>query len=391
MNDNLKERPLQDDTPSFGGFKVVTGSATCGCTAPLSRAASRESLEKLGFVVGERETARGPVPKITHHLTAEDRFGAFKARWGVGRMNYTVPPGLYALGEPDADSEVLVTANYKLSFDKLRASLPGRNAWILVLDTFGINVWCAAGKGTFGTAELVGRIGECGLDEVVNHRRVVLPQLGAPGVAAHTVRKLSGFKVIYGPVRADDLPAFFDAGLKATGEMRTKKFPLSERAILIPVELVTALKAVALMAVCFFLLSGLGGPGGYWENALRSGSLAAAALLASLVGGTILFPLLLPWLPGRAFSFKSLPIGIGLAALAVVWRGDLSNWAGMLESGAWLLIVPALTAFLAMNFTGASTYTNLSGVKKEMRAAIPVQIAAAAFGLAAWIASRAFS
>ena len=77
-----------------------------------------------------------------------------KVRWGIGRMNYRVDPGLYSLGNPDALSPVLVSANYKMSFDRLRESLPGRNAWILVLDTDGVNVWCAAGKGTFGTEEL---------------------------------------------------------------------------------------------------------------------------------------------------------------------------------------------------------------------------------------------
>jgi len=38
--------------------------------------------------------------------------------------------------------------------------MPGRNLWILILDTKGVNVWCAAGKGTFGTEELVFRIAD---------------------------------------------------------------------------------------------------------------------------------------------------------------------------------------------------------------------------------------
>ena len=41
-----------------------------------------------------------------------------------------------------------------------------------------------------------------------------------------------------------------------------------------------------------------------------------------------------------------------------------------------------------MNFTGASTYTSLSGVKKEMRRAVPLQILGVLSGLAAWIAAR---
>jgi CO dehydrogenase/acetyl-CoA synthase gamma subunit (corrinoid Fe-S protein) len=70
-----------------------------------------------------------------------------------------------------------------------------------VLDTQGINVWCAAGKGTFGTDELVHRIEATQLHDVVRHRVLILPQLGAPGVAAHDVKKRSGFTIEYGPVR----------------------------------------------------------------------------------------------------------------------------------------------------------------------------------------------
>ena len=142
---------------------------------------------------------------MSAELTAKDRWGTFKVRWGVGRMNYKVDPGLYALGEPDADSPVLVTANYKLSFDALRSALPGRNFWILVVDTDGINVWCAAGKGTFSTEELVSRIESSGLAQLVSHRRLIVPQLAAPGVAAHRVRELSR---IQNKIRTDSFQGF---------------------------------------------------------------------------------------------------------------------------------------------------------------------------------------
>ena len=82
-----------------------------------------------------------------------------------------------------------MTANYKLSFDAIRKNLSGQNGWILVLDTKGINVWCAAGKGTFGTNELVKRIRLVSLEKIVNHKRLILPQLGAAGVAAHKVKE----------------------------------------------------------------------------------------------------------------------------------------------------------------------------------------------------------
>lgn len=340
-------------------------------------------------MIGSIGTLVGPAPKVSSSLTWADRLGTFKARWGIGRMNYTIDPGLYALGIPDSQSPVLVTANYKMSFDKLREALPGRNLWILVLDTKGINVWCASGKGTFGTDELVGRIESSGLSQIVSHREMILPQLSGPGVAAHQVKKLSGFKVIYGPIRSKDLPAFLDNELKATPEMRLKTFPTWERIVLIPMELVQALRAGVIIILILFILSFLGNSGEGWANALSHGLFSALAILAAILAGVVLTPLLLPWLPGRAFSLKGLGLGLLAASILTAFRWD--DWitiAGRLEIIAWLLLIPALSTYLAMNFTGASTYTSLSGVKKEMRWALPLQISAAIVGLILWLGSQ---
>ena len=341
-----------------------------------------------GFVVGSVETPAGKIPQVSSSLKWEDQKGAWKVRWGIGRMGYVIDPGLYALGNPDPSSSVLVTANYKLTFDRLRQALPDRSFWILVLDTKGVNVWCAAGKGTFGTQELVERIRVSGLEKVVDHRELILPQLGGPGVAAHLVKKLSGFKVIYGPILAKDLPAFMEAGKKATPEMRRKAFTAWERAVLIPIELVHVLKPLVFLLPALFLLGGFAGGGSFWQNAMTHGIFAVAALLLSLVMGAVLIPLLLPYLPGRAFAMKGLFLSIwGVILLLVVFGGGEMNWAGILERLAWVLLVPALTAYLAMNFTGASTYTSLSGVKKEMRWALPLEIGGAALGLVLWLGS----
>jgi acetyl-CoA decarbonylase/synthase complex subunit gamma len=303
-------------------------------------------------------------------------------------MHYTVDPGLYALGRPDEKSPVFVTANYKMSFDRLRKALPGRNAWILVLDTKGINVWCAAGKGTFGTEELVARIGSSGLERVVSPREVILPQLSAPGVAAHQIKKLSGFKAKFGPIRAEDLPTFMDNGMKATAEMRVKTFTTRERVALIPVELVDALKGAVIAAAVFLILSGILGPSGLWANLLSYGAHAAQAIFAAVFAGAVLMPLLLPWLPGRAFSLKGLGPGLACAFLLILyqWHNPLT-WPKVLEMIAWLLLVPALSTYLSMNFTGASTYTSLSGVKKEMRWSLPFQIGGGMVGLVLWVFS----
>jgi hypothetical protein len=367
-------------------FPIISDSACC----PGGKE-SEARLPDLGqpFVTGSVATPVGRLPRVSSQLEWRDRWGAIKARWGVGRMDYSIDPGLYALGAPDRESPVLVSANYKMSFDELRSALTGRDLWILVLDTKGINVWCAAGKGTFGTEELAKRIGSSGLSQIVGHRSLILPQLGAPGVAAHKVKKLSGFGVRYGPIKAGDLPAYLDAGFKATEAMRLKTFPLKERAILIPIELVETIKPTLIIAPVLFLIAGIGGPAGFWENAAAYGSFAIVAFLSAVVAGAILNPLLLPYLPGRAFATKGLWLGAAVAVAVLALHGpDLSVWAGRLSVLAWLMIIPAVTAYLTMNFTGASTYTSLSGVNREMRWALPLEIGMGLGGLVTWIASR---
>ena len=339
--------------------------------------------------MGSNETSVGPVPQVCSSLTWADRCDTYKARWGIGRMHYTIEPGLYALGKPDEGSSVLVTANYKMSFDKLREALPGRDVWILVLDTRGINVWCASGKGTFGTSELIGRIESSGLERIVSHRELILPQLSGPGVAAHQVKKLSGFKATYGPIRSMDLPAFLDAGREASPEMRLKTFTTWERMELIPMELMGALKPGILVILLFFFLAFLGRSKEGWINALNHGLFSVLAILAAILAGAVLTPLLLPWLPGRAFSFKGLSLGAIFAAIVAgcSWGGWITKVGG-LEILAWVFLIPALSAYLAMNFTGASTYTSLSGVRKEMRWALPLEMGAGIVGIILWLGSQ---
>ncbi|MCX6007105.1 MAG: mercury methylation corrinoid protein HgcA [Chloroflexi bacterium] len=344
-------------------------------------------IENRPWIVGKVETPLGSIPKVATHLNIADHLGAIKARLGIQRMHYAVDPGLYAVGSPTAESPVFVSANYKLSFDHLRRELEGIDGWIMVIDTKGINVWCAAGKGTFGTDEIVRRIEVTQLSKVVNHRSIIVPQLGAPGVSAHQVKQRSSFRVIYGPVRARDIREFLDAGMKTSLAMRRVLFNFGDRAVLIPMELVQWGLLAIIVAAALFFLTGLS-RNSYALPGL-AGAREACLLLITFVAGGALVPMLLPWLPGRALSWKGATVGLILAILLVVLGFIPSaQLTGQLETGAWVLLMPAIGAFMAMNFTGATTYTSLSGVKKEMRFALPLQIVAAVLGLGLWVTAR---
>jgi len=343
----------------------MSNEKSCCCSA--SSCCSTKSITPYDkndkWVTVEIYTPKGSVPVVSTNLHFKDIFGAWKVRWGIGRMNYKISPGLYAVGKPDHTSPVLVSANYKLTFDVLRKELSGLDCWILILDTKGINVWCAAGKGTFGTYELVNRISKTGLSEIVSHRKLVLPQLGAPGVSAHEVTKQTGFSVVYGPVRAKDIKAFLDSDFKATEEMRTVKFTMWDRLVLTPIELVAAAKFSLVVFGILFLLN---------LFAARPFGLADfIAYTGAVITGTIITPLLLPVIPGKAFAWKGWLMGL-IWTFGFIWYSGWFAPESLLLAIGYLLVLPSFSAYLAMNFTGSSTYTSFSGVIKEMKIAVPL-------------------
>ncbi len=277
-----------------------------------------------------------------------------------------------------------MTANYKLSFDHLRKNLKDLSAWILVLDTKSINVWCAAGKGTFGTEELLRRITETGLHEVVDHRKLILPQLGATGVAAHRIKKETGFRVIWGPIRTEDIHAFLKAGMKADKRMRQARFSLYDRWVLIPVELKMLIKPALVLLAVLVVLSGISPEGYTVAGVLGRGLNVVLAGLIGIVLGSVLFPLLMPWIPFRSFYLKGFAIGL---VLGIPILRLLPGTGTVLEKTALILFVAALSSYLSMNFTGSTPFTSPSGVEKEMRRGIPVQVLSVVAAFSMWTIS----
>ncbi|MCK5542394.1 MAG: hypothetical protein KAI40_06845 [Desulfobacterales bacterium] len=333
------------------------------------------------------QTDADPVPKIKTHLSKKDIFSTIKVRCGIKRHKYTVTPGLYCIGNPDKNSEVLVTANFKLTFDHVRSQLEGLDVWILVLDTKGVNVWCAASKGTFATDELVRQIKRASLEKIVSHHRVIVPQLGATGVSAKKVKKDSGFRVVYGPIRASDIMTFLKNDRKADQKMRMVTFTFSERLILIPVELNMVMKPAFIVLAIILLLSGIG-PGIFsFSVALSRGSIAAAALFIGVFTGAVITPALLPYIPFKAFAIKGIITGVVFALATGFMLTTTPFVSSMTSLTSLFLLTIAISSFLAMNFTGATPLTSPSGVEKEMKMFIPVQLLSLATAVGFWIYS----
>jgi hypothetical protein len=337
--------------------------------------------DKPKWIVGTLATAAGFISRISTDLYSADYWAHVKCRTSAFRNSFTVTPGLYAVGTPARDSDIFVSANYKLSFDALRKALKGLNAWVLVLDTKGINVWCAAGKGTFGTDELIRRISMTNLDKIVNHKKIIVPQLGAPGISAHEVKKATGFRVCYGPVRAEDIGTYITSGYRATREMRRVMFPWIDRLILTPMEINPVMKKYyPWYALIMFVFFGLQQGGISFKDASAGGLPFLLLGLMSVLAGALFTPLLLPFIPFRSFAIKGWITGMLSIYLSIKITGIISPPDRALLMFAYLFF-PLASSYIALQFTGSTTFTGMSGVKKELKISIPLYIFGGAVSL----------
>lgn len=347
----------KDSTSSCCDTAQETSVEQSCCGSPSADSSTIEELKTIIHVDSE--------------WRASDYWGRIKARSGSFRNKYMVSPGLYKIGNPHKKSDVFVTANYKLTFDILRRELKGIDGWILVLDTKGINVWCAAGKGTFGTDELVRRIKVTDLEKVVTHRRLIVPQLGGVGIKAHVVKEESGFYVHYGPVEASDISAYLEAGRKASKEMRLIKFNWLDRLILTPIELNAVMRKFGIYALLVLAYFGIDRSGILFHKAWYEGLLFVGLGLLSVLTGAFITPLFLPFIPSRSFAIKGWITGMAAILAISITTGLTAGVSSVLIIFSFLFF-PLVSSYLALQFTGSTTYTNMSGVIKELKYAFPI-------------------
>jgi hypothetical protein len=365
-------RNIEKESAACCGSEQSVSQAINGVSCKTSLPAGEK--DRPGWITGYLMTAAGEIPIVLTDLSGTDKWEHIKCRISSFRNDYAVDPGLYAVGMPDRNSDVFVSANYKLSFDALRKALKGLNAWLLVLDTKGINVWCAAGKGTFGTDELIRSISVTNISRVVAHRRIIVPQLGAPGVSAHMVRKATGFRVYYGPVRAEDIGDYVSAGYAATRQMRTVTFPFIDRLILTPMEFNPAMKKYyPWYALIIFIVFGLQTEGILFRDALAGGSPFLILGLLAIISGALITPAFLPFIPFRSFALKGWLAGLISVFLAVKISSPLKPVDMSLLFFTYLFF-PLASSYVALQFTGSTTFTGMSGVKRELKISIPVYL-----------------
>lgn len=248
---------------------------------------------------GRRLAAAGKVPRLRHRVTLRSLLVDLWALFFRILPPYPkVEPGLYRIGDPDRKSPVLVTGNFDLTVRRVVRALDGKvDCWLLVADSSGINVWCAAGGGYFTADKVIAAVRASGVERFVDHHALILPQLCANGVDGWRIRRELGWGVHWGPVRAADIPAYLAAGRRKTDEMRWVTFPLKSRLEMLSVTL--GFYGLLILVPVMLLWRHM-----FWP------------ISAGLIGLSLFYAVTMPWLPGRDGLAKSVPLAvIALAGL----------------------------------------------------------------------------
>ena len=137
--------------------------------------------------------------------------------------------GLIKIGNPNENSPVFLTCNFHLTVERVKRALRGSDAYLLVANSKGINVWCGSAGGLFNNHNVISVLKTSSISELVEHRKIILPQLSATGIEAKVVKKATGWNITWGPVYAKDIQAFLSNNSVKTSQMHRVEFPLVQR------------------------------------------------------------------------------------------------------------------------------------------------------------------
>ncbi len=293
----------------------------------------------LRLLLGQKEEGEEPsaaaadVPELRHGVTVGTLLrDLYCLLTRIVPPYLSVRPGLYRVGRPARNAPLLVTGNFDLTVRRLVRSIQGLDAYLLVADSRGINVWCAAGGGHFTADKVIAAVKRSGLDELLDHRRLILPQLCASGVEGRRIEEATGWRVQWGPTRATDIPAYLARGGRKTDGMRRVDFPVLDR---LEMSVVMWLFWALLLAVILLIVRR---------------SLVVPALLSSLALFAVT-GVLWPWLPGYQGTTKGLFLAAASVVLTIVWSLTVAHLPPQ-RLFNWCLGLSALALFVGADFQG---------------------------------------
>jgi acetyl-CoA decarbonylase/synthase complex subunit gamma len=168
---------------------------------------------------GEIEKAVLGITKFASLLALADCGGeTWLPLWTLRQNIYTDPqkplqmdPGLYAIGEPNDRSPLLVTSNFSLTYFivSTEAEASGTACHLAVVDAEGLSVLTAWSAGKFSGDRVAKALRQMRASDRVSHHTVIIPGY-VPVISGELEDALGdGWHVLVGPQEASDIAPFF--------------------------------------------------------------------------------------------------------------------------------------------------------------------------------------
>ena len=285
-------------------------------------------LDSFTVVVARKGRNRTAAAQDFKALTPAGDISRLKTIWDFGGRWFPCPvePGLRIIGKPNRDSPVLVTGNFHLTVRRVEKSLAGLSCYLLVAPTGGINVWCGSVGGEMTAHSVISAVTTSGIAGMVAHRRIILPQLCAPGVDVTSVHAQTGWHVVFGPVYSEDIPAFLETGNRHPPNAAAR-FSLPFR-----LEMLLAMNFLVWLAAALAFLV--------------FNSTTALYFSAVFWGSALLLYAAYPLIPGRSGWIKSLLMAVVVSAVIVLGRAHVSHCAG------WIVVTVFVNLWLGFDLRG---------------------------------------
>lgn len=315
---------------------------------------------KTTFIRAGKAWQSGAAQPKRMSLSTADHFKGIICWIYAFKRTYAVEPGLYFTGEKyDREAPLLVTSNYLLSALLVYKKIKDLNVRLLVIDTDGINVWCSAGKGRFGNAEILKQLSRYEKELLTGEKciKLVIPKFGMSGVNLRGLRE-AGIQPVIGPLYSTDIPAYLaNPPLKDRDRDRVI-FGIGMRAFAWLPGLVQYVSSFTAAAIVLALLG------------FKTSIFMLIALPAIL--GTA-YPALFPYLPGKRFAIKGLWLGAGVSVILAA-AFHFAGGAQPIRISVYTLFTIATSLFIGLSFTGNSAVSNYSRVRKEIAAFLPFNV-----------------
>jgi acetyl-CoA decarbonylase/synthase complex subunit gamma len=186
------------------GYPIITYPCNAGDPARESTMAAQSVAKYAGFVVLDKFS-----PELLYALL-------------VLRENiYTDPqkpiqvtPGIYEINAPKAESPVLVTTNFSITYFSVANEMEssGLPARLLVVDADGMSVLTAWAAGKFDAERIAKAVKGFDIESKISKKRIVIPGHVAV-LSGELEEELPGWEIRVGPREAVDLPAFIKQAL----------------------------------------------------------------------------------------------------------------------------------------------------------------------------------